>query len=150
MAMLHLGLLLVSGIIIGTGAMPVTNDMRVRVELTSTSFLSISADRSGFEYNGKRVFLSGVNEPWISYGADFGNNQSNGIKCQLEQDIVSVAAAGGNAIRMWLFVEGASIPAFDSTGHVTGAHENAQLSARVPACVRLPACACARMSAHRH
>jgi hypothetical protein len=28
-----------------------------------------------FEFNGEPVFLSGANQPWLHYGADFGNNR---------------------------------------------------------------------------
>jgi mannan endo-1,4-beta-mannosidase len=82
--------------------------------------LSVSADKTGFEFKGKKVFLSGANQPWINYGNDFGNAQPNGQVCDLQSYVKNVSAAGGNSLRMWLFVEGDSIPMFDPTGHVTG------------------------------
>ena len=43
----------------------------------------------------------------------------------------AVHAAGGNSLRVWLFVEGASIPAFDArTGMVVGTDAAANLGGR--------------------
>ena len=76
--------------------------------------LAVSADGTGFEFDGKRVFLSGANQPWLNYGSDFGNNQTNGVACALQEAVANVSAAGGNTVRMWLFVEGDSIPQLDA------------------------------------
>ena len=35
----------------------------------------LTAQADGLYYNGKKVFLSGVNIAWDSYGYDFGNGQ---------------------------------------------------------------------------
>ena len=81
----------------------------------------LNVDSTGaLSYNNKTVFLSGANMPWINYGNDFGNNQTNAQKCQLQAFLKNVSNAGGNCIRIWLFVEGASIPEFDSSGAVVG------------------------------
>ena len=69
---------------------------------------------------GKRVFLSGANQPWIDYGNDFGNNQTNGKVCALREYIANISKAGGNTMRIWLFIEGDNIPAFAADGMVTG------------------------------
>lgn len=62
-----------------------------------------------------------MNQPWLNYGSDFGNNQSNGAYCSLRQDYLEpLAAAGGNSVRFWLFVEGDVIPAWSSDGTVVG------------------------------
>ena len=63
------------------------------------SFLKATA--SGFSYAGKDVFLSGANLAWINYGNDFGNDQSNAIKCKLESYVRNVSKSGGNSIRVW-------------------------------------------------
>jgi len=83
----------------------------------SSNFLGTNG--TSLSFNGKDVFLSGANMPWINYGNDFGNNQSLGHRCQLESFVQNVSAAGGNSLRLWLFVEGATIPEFDSSGAVT-------------------------------
>ena len=85
---------------------------------THPSFLSVSGN--SLTYEGKPVFLSGANQPWIDYGNDFGNNQSNGIRCGLNDYIKNVSQAGGNSVRIWIFVEGSNIPAFDSNGNCIG------------------------------
>ena len=81
-------------------------------------FLTVSSDGSSLEFRGSPVFLSGANQPWINYGADFGNNQTQGAQCNLYEYVNNVSAAGGNSMRFWLFVEGQSIPAFDGSGNV--------------------------------
>lgn len=115
-------------------AMPM-KDVVARVVGVSTVFLAftnpinaLSANESSFlsvegtslVYDGSQVFLSGANQPWVSYGQDFGNNQSNSIRCELDQCALNVSTAGGNSVRMWVFVEGKSIPEFDSNGNCVG------------------------------
>ena len=103
--------------------------------------LAVSADGKGFEYGGKRVFLSGANQPWINYGQDFGNNQTNGVACALQQAIANVSAAGGNTVRMWLFVEGDSIPVFDpaASGRVVAPDRTGSLARDLKAYLRYAA-----------
>ena len=46
------------------------------------------------------------------YGNDFGNNRyDQSTRCALESFVDSVAQAGGNSLRVWLFVEGRDLPA---------------------------------------
>jgi len=71
-----------------------------------------------FMYNSKELFFSGANLAWINYGNDFGNNQYNTTtKDKLTSYVDNISNNGGNSIRIWLFVEGASIPQFN---HQTG------------------------------
>mmetsp|Transcript_21226 Transcript_21226/g.42146 ORF Transcript_21226/g.42146 Transcript_21226/m.42146 type:complete len:433 (+) Transcript_21226:41-1339(+) len=72
----------------------------------------------GFMFGSQQVFLSGANQAWIDYGNDFGNNQTNAKYCELRSYVHNVSAAGGNTIRMWLFVEGQQIPLFSKNGMV--------------------------------
>lgn len=54
-------------------------------------------------YNGQKVFLSGANIAWKSYGYDFGNGQyEGGSKATLEAWLTQIANAGGNSVRKWL------------------------------------------------
>ena len=94
---------------------------------TATSFLEVNRSTNTFSFNGQRVFLSGANQPWIDYGNDFGNHQSNGKICSLQQYIANLTEAGGNSMRMWLFIEGDSIPSFDSQGMVNGTDNGGSL-----------------------
>jgi hypothetical protein len=82
------------------------------------AFLAVNG--TSLKFRGQEVFLSGANQPWVNYGSDFGNNQSNAVRCDLQESIKNVSAAGGNSIRMWLFVEGSAIPAFDESGMCVG------------------------------
>lgn len=84
-----------------------------------TGFLQVDKASKTFLFNQKRVFLTGANQPWIDYGNDFGNNQTNGKVCALQSYIANLSKAGGNSMRMWLFIEGDNIPAFNSDGMVT-------------------------------
>lgn len=68
---------------------------------------------------GTTVFLSGANLPWLDYGNDFGNVQTNGVACELQEYVRNISANGGNSVRVWLLVEGDSIPEFNTaTGEV--------------------------------
>jgi hypothetical protein len=50
--------------------------------------------------NGQRVFLSGPNIAWYSYGYDFGNNQYDNSGPTLEAWLSSIEQSGGNSVRM--------------------------------------------------
>ncbi|XP_060081614.1 mannan endo-1,4-beta-mannosidase-like [Ylistrum balloti] len=70
--------------------------------------------------DGHRIFLSGTNQPWVSYAYDFGNHQYASRKTKFEQALQQVHQAGGNSIRTWIHIEGETSPQFDSSGRVTG------------------------------
>ena len=56
-------------------------------------------------YNGKKVFLSGVNIAWNSYGYDFGNGQyAANSKSTLEGWMNSISGSGGNSVRKFRFI----------------------------------------------
>ena len=93
----------------------------------SVALLSVSG--TSLVFNGAPVFLSGANLAWIDYGDDFGNNQTNGKLCALRSYVRNVSAAGGNTLRVWLFVDGHAIPAFNPSGFVIGT-DNANSLAR--------------------
>lgn len=86
--------------------------------VSATDYLKVSG--STFTLRGNEVFLSGGNQAWIDYGQDFGNGQAFSKRCDLQKYIKATADAGGNSIRIWLFVEGQSIPQFSNSGYVTG------------------------------
>jgi mannan endo-1,4-beta-mannosidase len=53
-----------------------------------------------FLYNGQRVFLSGANIAWYSYGYDFGNGvYQSDVKETLETWLTMIANSGGNSVR---------------------------------------------------
>ena len=85
-----------------------------------------------FEFNGKRLFLSGANQAWFWYGYDFGNGDwwkdpSKGYTATIE----SISRIGGNSMRFWLNVEGASSPLFDNNGFVIGTDQANSLIAEM-------------------
>ncbi|XP_046463076.1 mannan endo-1,4-beta-mannosidase-like [Daphnia pulex] len=96
------------------------------VALLLCCWASLSAGRlttsgTNFYYNGQKVFLSGVNIAWNSYGYDFGNGQyAANSKATLESWLTRIDANGGNSVRMWVHVDGKNTPAFDGNGYVTG------------------------------
>lgn len=54
-------------------------------------------------YDTRRVYLSGVNIAWNSYGYDFGNGAyETNSKGKLEEWLTSISNAGGNSIRKTL------------------------------------------------
>ena len=54
-----------------------------------------------FSFNGHApAFLNGVNQAWIQYGNDFGNNQSHGLYCTLRETLTNTSRAGGHAMRI--------------------------------------------------
>ena len=75
------------------------------VALLLCCWASLSAGRlttsgTNFYYNNQKVFLSGVNIAWNSYGYDFGNGQYvANSKSTLESWLTQIDANGGNSVR---------------------------------------------------
>jgi hypothetical protein len=65
----------------------------------ATSYLGVA--KTSFEFNGSPVFLSGANQAWIQYGADFGNNQTGGEACALQASIPKAFVAPNLATALW-------------------------------------------------
>ncbi len=74
-----------------------------------------------FVYNKERVFLSGVNIAWDHYARDFGSGAYNGVKADFEKYLSSISNAGGNALRVWVHIDGQWSPKFNAQGFATGA-----------------------------
>ncbi|KAK7104064.1 mannan endo-1,4-beta-mannosidase-like [Littorina saxatilis] len=70
-------------------------------------------------HNGQKVFLSGANTAWVAYGYDFGNHQYQYRRTRYLELMDKVKNAGGNSMRTWVHIEGATSPEFDGSGHVT-------------------------------
>ncbi|KAL7637770.1 UNVERIFIED_CONTAM: hypothetical protein RMT77_011381 [Armadillidium vulgare] len=86
--------------------------------VVSSSFgARLATSGTTLTYNGEQVYLNGVNIAWNNYGYDFGNGQYDGT---LDEWLTEIGTAGGNAVRIWVHVEGYSSPAFGSDGTVTG------------------------------
>ncbi len=69
--------------------------------------------------NGKKIFFSGTNLAWSDYNSDVGDSPLN--ENAWRKAVEGTRAAGGNAIRWWLFNNMSQSPTIDQTTHlVTG------------------------------
>lgn len=93
----------------------------VSLGITHAARLAVSG--TDLTYNGQTVYLSGANAAWNIYGYDFGNGQYDG---SLEPWMADIGAAGGNAFRIWVHVEGYNTPVFDADGYVTACDNTGQ------------------------
>lgn len=74
-------------------------------------------------YNGKKIFFSGTNLAWSDYNSDVGDSPLD--ENSWRKAVEGTRAAGGNAIRWWLFNNMSQSPTIDPTTHlVTGLKEN--------------------------
>ncbi|MBR5412942.1 MAG: T9SS type A sorting domain-containing protein [Fibrobacter sp.] len=74
-------------------------------------------------YNGKKIFFSGTNLAWSDYNSDVGASPLD--ENAWRKAVEGTRAAGGNAIRWWLFNNMSQSPTIDPTTHlVTGPKEN--------------------------
>jgi len=74
-------------------------------------------------YNGKKIFFSGANLAWSDYNSDVGASPLN--ENAWRKAVEGTRAAGGNAIRWWLFNNMSQSPEIDQTTHlVSGLKEN--------------------------
>lgn len=80
--------------------------------LIALSLLSFDSKNinNRIEYNGKYVFLSGVNLAWIDFGNDFGpgNTNFNAFRKKIEE----ARESGANCMRIWVHCDGRSSPEF--------------------------------------
>ena len=99
--------------------------------LLATSIIGVSAYAapgltvSGTDilYNGKKIFFSGTNLAWSDYNSDVGDSPLD--ENAWRKAVEGTRAAGGNAIRWWLFNNMSQSPAIDESTHlVTGLKEN--------------------------
>ena len=76
-----------------------------------------------FLYNGNKIFFSGTNLAWADYNSDVGDSPLN--ENAWRKAVEGTRAAGGNAIRWWLFNNMSQSPAINETTHlVSGLKEN--------------------------
>jgi hypothetical protein len=99
--------------------------------LLATSIIGVSAYAapgltvSGTDilYNGKKIFFSGTNLAWSDYNSDVGDSPLN--ENAWRKAVEGTRAAGGNAIRWWLFNNMSQSPTINETTHlVIGLKEN--------------------------
>ena len=69
-------------------------------------------------YNGRDLFVSGMNIAWVNFSADLGPGTVD--TAQFRSIFQAIHASGGNVMRFWLHTNGAYTPTFNSNGYVTG------------------------------
>jgi hypothetical protein len=67
-------------------------------------------------HNGQNIFVSGMNLAWMNFANDPGSFNS----AQFTQAVNKISAAGGNAMRWWIHVNGTNNPIFGADGKVSG------------------------------
>ena len=74
-------------------------------------------------YDGREVYLNGMNVAWNSFGTDVGmHHEWGGLydPVWFENIFKKLEQAGANCIRIWIHCDGRSSPEFDDSGYVTG------------------------------
>ena len=74
--------------------------------------------QSRVPYNNQQLFLNGSNLAWVNYGTDWGLGTTD--TATIGEWMLQMHRSGGNAMRLWLNVEGIVTPVFDASGHCTG------------------------------
>lgn len=93
--------------------------------LGGTAFAAPGLTVSGTDllYNGKKIFFSGTNLAWSDYNSDVGASPLD--ENAWRKAVEGTRAAGGNAIRWWLFNNMSQSPEIDQATHlVSGLKEN--------------------------
>lgn len=88
------------------------------------------------------LLVAGANQPWLHYGADFGEHRPTEEDfCTLKNNyLVPLQRAGGHTLRFWLFVEGSGgIPQWAPDGLVNGTDAAGSLADDMRRFVRLAA-----------
>ncbi len=74
-------------------------------------------------FEGKAMFINGVNVPWNNFGSDVGNHYLWGANYKpewFEKMFSDCEANGINCVRLWIHTDGRSNPEFNSDGSVKG------------------------------
>jgi hypothetical protein len=74
-------------------------------------------------FEGKPMFINGVNVPWNNFGSDVGNHYLWGANYKpewFEKMFADCEANGINCVRLWIHTDGRSNPEFNTDGSVKG------------------------------
>ena len=74
-------------------------------------------------FEGKPMFINGVNVPWNNFGSDVGSHYLWGANYKpewFEKMFSDCEANGINCVRLWIHTDGRSNPEFNSDGSVKG------------------------------
>jgi hypothetical protein len=82
----------------------------------------INAQLNRINYNNQKLFLNGCNLAWDNYGTDIGLGTTD--TSTIGEWMIQMHQHGGNAMRMWMSVEGQYGYTFDANGRATGLAPN--------------------------
>src|SRR5204863_6287854 len=74
-------------------------------------------------YEGKPMFINGLNVAWNNFGGDVGNHYlwgSNYNPAWFENLFKDCEENGINCVRLWIHTDGRANPEFDKDGYVKG------------------------------
>ncbi len=83
------------------------------ITLPALAAPGLTVSGTDLQLNGKKIFFSGMNLAWIDYNSDVGDAQLD--ENVWRKAIQDVRAAGGNAIRWWLFNNMSQSPEINTT-----------------------------------
>jgi Carbohydrate binding module (family 35)/Secretion system C-terminal sorting domain/Cellulase (glycosyl hydrolase family 5)/Bacterial Ig domain len=93
-------------------------DYSLLVVFIIISFQFSVLGQNRIQYNGKDIFISGINIAWVNFASDLGPNPPD--LSQFRKEFQTVRDSGGNAVRFWMFTNGSQTPIYNSSGYVTG------------------------------
>jgi hypothetical protein len=82
----------------------------ILIVLICSCVVSVKSQENRIIYNGKPVFLSGMNLAWIHFSKDLTRFDKKEFTRALDE----IANAGGNSMRWWLHIDGTHSPEFFS------------------------------------
>jgi len=74
------------------------------------SSYNLSDNLNRIEYNGKKIFLNGINLAWVDFGRDFGPGKTNYAK--FNKIFKDLHKLGANCARIWVHCDGRSSPKY--------------------------------------
>lgn len=96
---------------------------RITVVLILITNLTAQTLRNRIYFEGKPMYINGLNVPWNHFGGDVGNHYQWGTLYQpewFEKMFADCQAHGINCVRLWIHTDGRANPEFDDKGFVTG------------------------------
>jgi hypothetical protein len=75
------------------------------------------------KFEGKPIFINGLNVPWNNFGSDVGHHYLWGANYDpqwFEKMFSDCEAYGINCVRLWIHTDGRANPEFDKDGYVKG------------------------------
>ncbi|MCS6823337.1 MAG: cellulase family glycosylhydrolase [Cytophagaceae bacterium] len=94
--------------------------------LALISFItSAQQNKHLIHFEGKPIYINGLNVPWNNFGGDVGNHYLWGTLYNpnwFEKMFADCEAHGINCVRLWIHTDGRANPEFDKNGYVKGVY----------------------------